>query len=357
MSFTLEQKNKIKNIITDGINRQYDSKGLLPIIKAVLKFSDAASMSDYELFYDVLEEATDYINTYPGSFPVKCKIARRVKELLTQVAEAESIPECIHRLDNIPIPEQEDIGIEIIKSLHDRNGVTKADLAEQLNVSTKTIQTYLKRIADEPGYEPYRIGGQEVKVPIEHHKKEARDKDLKFYTPNTMHPLIFQSNLMEVATMLQGLCYAYNQNKNLSLDIAITLWEQLSQYARDRIKEIFVPGDDDFEEFIDLIEEESNIADHNPASVYMDNDTPVYRTERQVILQGDITTQEELLMLYKGGEIGTLVLKNPERRICDVRIVADLENKTYSAIYSGKSPKTLATFTIEEFKDFIIRYD
>jgi len=111
---------------------------------------------------------------------------------------------------------EKDVGIELVKLLHARYpGITKNDLSKSLGVSKKTIQNYLRKLdpslnesEQQTDSSPLRIGGHEMHVDIESEEVQLRG-DRAYYTPNTLHPVVMQFNVTQVAATLMALQNAY----------------------------------------------------------------------------------------------------------------------------------------------------
>ena len=231
--------------------------------------------------------------------------------------------------------------IELIKDLHVREGVTKDTLAEKHGVSTKTIQTTLRKLSGENGQPALRIGGQEVHVLVSYHKETHRDEERRFYTPNTMNPLVYQMNLMQVATLLQSFQCNYEKGNNLSLDLAVDTWCQLSEYARERIREVFCVKDREFGDFLRMVEMESMDISYR------------FMTESEMIKEGNASSKELLMLAYKGGIVCDLILGGPYRTKKNQKIMYDLNQRSHYAIDADRVDSERLYFSEDEVLDII----
>lgn len=224
-----------------------------------------------------------------------------------------------------------DTNIQIIKLLHNQEGVTKEEMANELGVSQKTVQTVISRLTNEQTDNPLRLGGYPMHVAIKTDDKYSEncvygpgDKYKKrrlYWTENTMHPVSFQFNMMQVGVMLEALCKSYMEDEVYNaFYIGVNLWCQLSEYAKERVVEIFGKKNDDLLMFIAEIEDISNAH------------IRTFETEREIMDNGDYKIQEKLLTAHKGELVCTLEMKNPKRRLYGQRIFYDFDRRKYYSV-------------------------
>lgn len=163
------------------------------------------------------------------------------------------------------IPVQRDSGVELVRLLHDRKGLTKRELADRLGVSSKTVQNDLRRLdpslcEENPkkAPEPLRAAGHEMHVRIRCDEVPGSHGDRRYSTPDTLHPLVLQFNVTQVAAVLIALQQAYDNGfyGTYCLESAMDIWFQLTPYCRSRIEKIFAGRNADFKTFLDTIREE-----------------------------------------------------------------------------------------------------
>lgn len=231
--------------------------------------------------------------------------------------------------------------VELIKMLHSQDGITKEELSAGLNCSEKTVQTLLHRLTSHD--DPLKLGGEPIFLQIDffdahsdccNYKYGDKYKKRRHYrTKNTMHPLTFQFNLMQVGTLLYSLSKAYIESEMYSAYyIALNVWCQLSDYARARIKEIFAPQ---YETLSFLIDDLSDMLDKN---------IRVFESESEFMHSvGDLSIDEKLLMAYKGSLICTLELLNPLRRLRHQSIHYDFGSHKYYCTSPGSDKIYLNT--------------
>lgn len=211
--------------------------------------------------------------------------------------------------------EEEDFGIALVKALHLREGITKEGLQEKLdNCDLRTIQKNLRRLSPqlyegpEAGekYSPLRIGGQPITVKI--NMKKGENQKRYYNTPNTLHPIVLQENLLQVEILLRSLSLSFDKyNSTISYYIALDIWSQLSDYAKDKIKSDFEYEEDIHLNFIRYVDEDTP-----------DNHTCLYKTQREMIEEIDPSVYDILRD----------VEKVPNRR-CAIRYKNEIGNCFY----------------------------
>lgn len=290
--------------------------------------------------YQVLVEAfSQYILERHSAPVVKQRLRQRLYAWCMSIGEQYKIRNYEMYLDDLPLPVEADMTVELIKDLHAREGITKDTLAEKFGVSTKTIQTALRKLSGENEKSSLRIGGQEIHVPVSYHKEKHRDEERRFYTPNTLSPLVYQMNLMQVATLLQSFQYNYNRGNSLSLDLAVDTWCQLSAYAKSRIQEVFCVKDREFDEFLFMVEKES------------ENLTYRFMTESEMMKEGNAGPNELLMLAYKGGITCDLTLGGPYRTMKNKKVMYDRERRGYYAVDADRIDGDRLYFSEEEVLD------
>lgn len=220
--------------------------------------------------------------------------------------------------------------IEVIKLLHNQEGTTKQELSRKLGVSEKTVQTILHKLDNSAT--PLKLGGMPISVPINTfddysencvYKKGDKYKKRRHYlTKNTMHPITYQMNLMQVGTLLYSLSKAYYEEEMYgAFYLALNTWCQLSEYAKERIKEIFIPRYNNFGEFIFELSE------------MLYNGARKFETENYLLKEeDDFSIEKKLLAVYNGELVCALELTNPRRRLRNQRVFFDFDKKQYYAV-------------------------
>ena len=241
--------------------------------------------------------------------------------------------------DEMERPVTTDLGVELIKALHDENGKTKEKLKNELGVGEKTIQTELRALDPSlkksgPKIRPLRIAGQEMHPSIRFKFQAKADNpqalERVYYMPERLHPLALQLNTQQVGTLLLSL-FRMNEEADsiLSREMAIDIWCQLSSYGQRRIREIFGKNNGLFTEFLDDISAE-----------LQDGRLLAFHTEDE--MSEDAMSPDELIMAaFKGGKECMIEIWKDEKpfRLDRARIVmADGEADVWLAIRADEYP-------------------
>lgn len=277
-----------------------------------------ASLDDKAAYQILMAAISKYLFRYPATTAAKQRLYQHIYAWCEDLGDRLRIPNYEMFLSDIPVPVDRDLTIPLIKELHARDGVSKAELANKYGVSEKTIQVSLRQLSGESHYQPLRIGGQAVSVPVFHKKEKHRDDKRRFYTPNTMSPIVFQLNLMQVEALLKSLQLSYDCDNNIPLDLAVDVWGQLSDYAKDRICEIFGQRDPELAEFLEIVDGEER--------------SDEYRFMTETEMMEDVRVSEQLNIAYKGGLICNLFLTTPQKNRKNQRIGYDHEAESYYAV-------------------------
>lgn len=284
------------------------------------EFSQTAEL-DAKLAFRILSAAiSKYLLRYPATVSVRQRLYQHIFAWCESLGDQFHIPDYEMFLSDIPHPMDRDLAITLVKELHSRDGISKADLSEKYDLSEKTIQVGLHRLSGEGHYQPLRIGGQAVIVPVVHKKAEHRDEKHRYYTPNTLSPVVLQLNLMQVETLLKSFQLNYDSGNNIPLDLAVDVWGQLSDYAKDRIRKVFSQKDPDLDEFLKLVDAESQSDEYR------------FMTESEMMEHRDMTVDEQLLTACKGGLICNLSLVAPHRTRKNQRIFYDPTAQSFYAV-------------------------
>ena len=171
--------------------------------------------------------------------------------------------------ENEARPLVSDTKIALIKALHSDEPKTKQELAAELGVTDKTIQTALRalcpalrRSGGSDG--PLRICGQAVGVRITEETVERRETEASpsyrysaYRTPDRLHPLFLQQNTMQAAHLLRALQRGNALDKDaVCYETALDVWCQLSDEGKARIREVYCARDGALRSFIDDLDRE-----------------------------------------------------------------------------------------------------
>ena len=133
----------------------------------------------------------------------------------------------------VPVSNSFERRMYIAKYLHDENHKV-ADLEDLLWVSSRTIEEDLTKLRGEDK-DPIQICGKKFCI-----KGTERAKG-RVKSASTVHPLFLTLNLTQVIVMLKGLQKMSEDPlyENYAMTAAQDIWEQLSDYARGRIRTVF----------------------------------------------------------------------------------------------------------------------
>lgn len=273
------------------------------------------SNENLSIIYNAIHASmSEYLENYHTFFSFKQKTKLKFKQWLKDIATNYNIKSNGIENDFEAKRSELDVAISMVKKLHSRDGVTKDNLHADLDMDTRTIQKYMRRLSPDlyegenndisslTGYKPFSIGGQPLYANIRVKKKKG-DRKKYYYTPNTVHPIVLQENLIQVITLIKALCNSYyNDESQMSLLIAFDIWSQLSEYAKDKIKEFHTVCNEDFKDFIDVLDGDCP-----------DDHASTYKTERDVAATEDLSERELLVLLAKVPErSATIILNNHE---------------------------------------------
>lgn len=297
-----------------------------------------SSELDNKFAFRILTTAlSKYLLRYPATTAVRQRLYQHIFAWCESLGDQFRIPDYEMFLSDIPHPIDRDLAITLVKELHSQDGISKADLAKKCDLSEKTIQVGLHQLSGESHYQPLRLGGQAVVVPVSHKKAERRDDKRLYFTPNTLSPVVLQLNLMQVETLLKSLQLNYDSlGNNIPLDLAVDTWGQLSDYAKNRIRKVFCHRDPELAEFLRIVDDESQSEEYR------------FMTESEMMQHRDMSISEQLLVADKGSIICNLSLIAPHRTRKNQRIIYDHEVESYYAVPADDPTAEKLYFTVEE---------
>lgn len=255
----------------------------------------------------------------------------QIESLLSQ----EGIPIHIDEDERPVCPMIEDRNIQLLRLLH--QDVSKETIRQKLGLrSGRAVQDKMAALTQpqKSKGEPLRIAGRVVYAKVaQHYTTDENGRRIKQYrTPNTLHPITLQLNVFELLTLYQAL---HMQNRPTGDRIAKDIWVQLSDYARERLKNLandstirFLMKLDDSDELLHYLEkmQQPDTEDDN----YFDNmNLPIFRTERELLHSEQICTEDRISLLYKGGRVFDIKwLENGKIRTLNRQIVQSMEGDT-----------------------------
>lgn len=317
--------------------------------------ADGAPANNQKAYSLLIEAASDYILAYSTAYAAKRRLYDRMCAWCKHMGQQYNIADYETYVKELPQQVATDIAVELLKDLHDPNGISKTDLSGRYNTSEKTIQVCLHKLKEPHCADPLRIGGQAVHINIENKKKHL-DEDLNlssidrrerknfYYTPNTLSPLVFQANVMQVETMLKSLQLNYDYGNEIPLDIAVDIWGQLSDYVRDRIREVFGQRDPKLMDFLDVVE------------CATASDGYRFMTESEMMsemIQSGRTNFSELLTIADKGSLvcNISLLKETHQTRKNQRIFLDHDRQEYYAVPANDLSAERLYFTEDEVNE------
>ena len=350
----LSQTNPYKK---DVLKISYQNEGkansLLDMVKQELSSYRSGtrnrSIGNFTIAYNAISRAmVEYLEDFHSSFSFRQKTKIKFCDWLKNIqknfdlAPMEMPPELEVKSSEM------DTGITMLKELHSRSGITKDDLCYKLDIKPRAVQKNLRKlspnlyegerenISDEAEYVPFRIGGQPINVDIRV-VENTTDRRKYYYTPNTIHPIVMQENLMQVGALLQSLCHShyYGLQSNIYLQIAIDIWSQLSDYAKEKIRTVYAIRNEDLNEFVEILDDECP-----------DDYVSTYHTEREMAEKEGLSREDKLLFLAKLPERTATITLKKDGSISYIRR-ANVKN------YIGKR----VAVTDENGKEYLLEFE
>ena len=285
----------------------------------IKEWPEKPKLSSEDLYATISEGMNNYLKGYQAPPSFRQKIWETCRNWADRIAEQTGYtPE--YKFDTYaPKPVAEDTGIAVSKELHTENGVTKEDLRKNLGVDERTIRNNLRALCPELGEgnkveRPLRIGGQELKAKVDVSTDQNGRKIYRM--KERLHPLILQLNTYQVCNLLQAL-QLMNEigGSNVSMDIALDIWYQLSESGKQRVIE---KGSRLYSDFSTFAEELDSVSEGNTL--------PVFRTESEL---ENISREDELSLAYKAGKPMNFTLKrNGKRESYSHYTITDRDPKT-----------------------------
>ncbi len=281
--------------------RSKDSYSLKKLITSGEQWRDMKSRSKEEqnnyCIKRIASAMEEYLHLYPAPPVSKQKLYNIFSAWLQRIADTYNIENIEEDLALLPKPIENDTPLALIKALHEEGEKTKEELAKELNVTEKTIQTTLRKLspslAEKKTKSPgeIRLGEQKLYVDISC-REDYKGKGKKYYRmDNTMHPLVLQMNVMQLGVLLESLQKSYSNEISLvTLGIALDIWGQLSDYGKKRLHKIFTPGNEELKDFFDALEDEIK-----------GDRIIMFKTERELLEEKDVYSWDQVMMVFKSG--------------------------------------------------------
>jgi hypothetical protein len=314
--------------------------------------ADVVIRTNDDLAKAIAEGMADYLRSYPAPASYKQILWDSCNSWYQRITKKLNVDAASTFEDELPRPVAKDMGVDLIKALHDENGKSKKKLSVELGVGEKTIQIELRALDptlrnNGERIRPLRIAGQEMHPTIQSQYMEDGfgSFERRFYMKDRLHPIALQLNTQEAATLLLSL-FKMNEATGslLSREMALDIWCQLSEPGRDRIHEVFGSKDPDFKAFLNEIKAELE-----------ENRLVTFHTEEQQ-RDNNMSRDELVMSAFKGGEVCRIELKQGGKniRIDKARIVPiNLSEDRWLAIPADEYPdRTNAVpFTTGDVRD------
>ena len=297
----------------------------------------------------IAKSMVEYIEGYTAPFYFKQRTKKNFSLWLERIKDSYSVPGVSTPDELNVIAKDMDSGIAMLKLLHSRKGVTYEDLQTGLGIGERAVQKDLVKLSPslysgpQKPYVPFRIGDQPLQAEVAVIDNGGGAKEKRFYTPNTIHPLAMQMNVLQLATLLKALAHQYWEHEDeVSVLLGIDIWSQMSDYAKQKMMDYFAFHDQDLKEFIGILKDECP-----------DDHACAFYTEKQMLKEIEMPLDQALEYLMKAsGRIGTISLKSGQSimvRQIDPMVQND-GKKAYEAMcVCGES----IMFTMDQIKEII----
>lgn len=260
----------------------------LPSLSNIIKkeYNNLSSFSDENAWECITTCMEYYLDDCQFSNSIKKKIRRDFVNWLRNIAFDLKISNDI-LTKSISVLVAEDATIGIIKELHysKEKRITKSTLAQKLQISEKTAKDIINKLDKNNHKNELKIAGQKVVLDIDSEYKfdtELGVRSRYFSAKSTVNPVFLQFNISQIFTLLNGCKCSYSsEDRNMSLYVAMEIWDQLSDYTKSRIKSFYGKKDSDFADFLADIEAElSSYEIHS------------YKSDREQINEMDLKDEE-----------------------------------------------------------------
>lgn len=280
------------------------------------------TQEDFNRCFEAINDSMqEYLDFYAASYSYKQCVRSKFYDWLIRIRETYEIEDDGLSVEDWDIKKEQDPAVALLKLFHRREGLSKEDIGNEMGILSRAVQKNLRRLDPElceneeekKNIEPFRIGGQPVKAnicvsteKIQSSEKSSRNYHHRRFTMlNTIHPLVLQENLTQAAVLLMALSdFCHKKGSAAAFSIAVDIWYQLSEYARNKIERFFTVDNRDFRDFLDEIKERTKMPDEG-AQWFM--------TEREMLESYDFESPRFRL---------TMAAKVSQRR-CDLSVMID----------------------------------
>lgn len=309
------------------------------------------SESNLQLAYNcIISAMIFYLENYPASFSFKQQTRDLFIKWIEKIKSEYSIQNNEASKKLKPIAAEKDTGVAMLKVLHSRKGVTYKEIEDSMGIGLRSIQKSLVKISpslyDGPktAYPPFRLGGQPLLANITLIDKEENEGK-RFITKNTVHPLVLQENLPQLATLLKALAHQFwDYEDDKTRIIGIDIWSQMSVYARNKIIDFYAFNDEDLASFVDII-----------SGTCPDDHACLFYTEKEMMkmLEMELPLNDAISHLMKvDGRKGVIILKSEEQiEVCKIEpCISNDGEKCYRVIDANGDVKRIKIDEIRNVK-------
>ncbi len=311
--------------------------------------NDKSAINEYCL-YRIAEGMNEYLNSVNYSAVVRQRQYEKFKVTINKICASHHIEDADRFIKLMDIPIVSDPAIAFVKALHPRNGKSKEDLAVELGISERMVRLNVRKldhnhlIKDGEDLGEFRVGGQIISVPVS--VKEDENGKKFFYTPNTMQPLVMQLNVYQTAVVLDSLWKEYEEESGIAIELAATIWGQLSEYTQERIRFVWGAYKKGFEDFLDEVEE-----------LLEDGYDIGFIREKDLFVSDNTTIEDKLVMAYKTSRYLNIIFWGREEMLTHVRVepFVDEDGKARFYAFSGQyREEDSPCYYVEEVRDLAI---
>ena len=295
----------------------------------------------------IAEGVNEYLRSFNYGVLTRQREYEKYLSILKNICESKHCGDFSQYESIIDVPIIEDPGIAFTKALHSRKGKTKEDLMEELGITERMVRINVRKLdptkVSEGGADPgaFRIGVQIMQVPI--HIDEDENGTKHYQTINTMQPLVLQLSVYQAIVLLDSLWKEYEQESGLAIGLAASIWGQLSDYTKDRIRFVWGTRKEGFEDFLDEVEE------------LLENDfIKGFRSENELFSFDYASNDDKLIIGAKTRKFLNILLDKEPRFLRHVLIdfAEETDGKPSFCTHPGRSDEGESVpFTIDDVID------
>ena len=269
------------------INKDGKKQSLIALVKEQAsqysyKYRGKSEQNIQKAFDVVASAMTEYLESYPAPFSFKQRTRANFKRWLEKIQISYDVPDIELPKELSASRNEKHIGLAILKLLHPRKGTTVREMAAALDITPRAVQKDLIKLSSSPPDSKddqdirIRLGGQPLQAEIDTIKDPITGNEVNpkaYVTHNSVSPLVLQENIMQLATLLKSLCRQFwDYSDDSARIIAVDIWNQMTDYAQNKIKSHYTYDNKDLAYFIGMLDED-----------FPDGRMCPYHTERQML--------------------------------------------------------------------------